>query len=150
MVVHCPGLKRRIFRAMINLGKFTAFPLRSVRIVSVEGREVAVVRWSENEFYALHNRCPHMGGPVGCGGLAPKIVSRGGGVPGSVEVDDDVPTLTCPWHKWEFQVKDGASVWSGKYRVRTYPVHVEDGDVILDMRLPRKSSRVSPGRSGGA
>jgi nitrite reductase/ring-hydroxylating ferredoxin subunit len=130
---------------MIRIGKVTDFPLRDVRIVSVEGRDVAVVRWGDEEFYAVHNRCPHMGGPVGCGGLGPKIVSRGGGVPGRVEVDDDVPALTCPWHKWEFQLKDGVSLWDSQYRVKTYPVTVENGEVVLQMRLPRRSATASVG-----
>lgn len=135
---------------MINLGRLDEFPVGKATVISIDSREVAIVRWREDELYAVHNRCPHMGGPLCRGGLGPKIVSRGGGVPGSIEVDEDIPTLVCPWHKWEFQAKNGESMWSPKYRVKTFPVTVENGDVILGMRRSSKGSRVSRAADAGA
>src|SRR6185312_12866030 len=107
-----------------------AFEVGKFRIFDFEGRQVGILRWGETEVYAVHNRCPHMGGPICRGIPGPKIVSRGSGVPGAVEADYDSPMVTCPWHKWEFQMKSGASVWNHKYRVRTYPVKVEAGRVF--------------------
>ena len=122
---------------MIDLGGVDEFEEGKPRIFSIEGREIGVIRWRGDEIYALHNRCPHMGGPLCRGVFGPKIVSRGGGVPGRVEIDDDVPIVICPWHKWEFEVKKGQSVWDSKYRMKIYPVKIEGGRVLLAMRLPR-------------
>lgn len=43
--------------------------------------------------------------------------------------------LRCPWHAWEFDVTTGRSVWGeDSYRLATYPVTVEDGDVFVGPR----------------
>ena len=128
---------------MIDLGSLDDFPERSVRVVAIEGRHVGVVRWRGEELYALHNRCPHQGGPLCRGFFGPKIVSRDG-VPGRLEADDDVPIVICPWHKWEFEAATGKSLWDPSYRVRTYPVKVEKGRVLLGMRLPSGRKRAAP------
>ena len=49
-----------------------------------------------------------------------------------------MPIVVCPWHKWEFEAATGKGVWDPDYRVRTYPISVEDGRVILAMRVPRE------------
>ena len=125
---------------MIDLGSLDSFEEGKPRIISIEGREVGIIRWRGDEIYAVHNRCPHMGGPLCRGVVGPKIVSRGGGVPGAIETDENIPTIVCPWHKWEFQAKNGQSMWDPKYRVKTYPVRIENGRVLLGMKLPRKRS----------
>jgi len=40
---------------------------------------------------------------------------------------DDV--LTCDWHNWKFNLRDGACVHGGE-DVRLYPIRVEDGGVF--------------------
>jgi nitrite reductase/ring-hydroxylating ferredoxin subunit len=132
---------------MIDLGSLDEFEEGKARIFTFEGREVGIVRWRGEEVYAVHNRCPHMGGPLCRGVVGPKIVSRGGGVPGVVEADEDTPTIICPWHKWEFQARSGESVWDPKYRVKMYPVKVEKGRVLLAMKIPRRRSQVTPAPS---
>ena len=126
---------------MIDVGGLNDFPERSVRVVSIEGREIGVMRWRDDELFAFHNRCPHQGGPLCRGFFGPKLVSRDGGVPGRLEADDDVPIVVCPWHKWEFEAATGRSVTDSDYRVRTYPIKVEDGRVLLAMRLPHGRRR---------
>jgi len=129
---------------LIEVGALDDFPDRGVRIVSVGCRELGIVRW-EGEFYALHNRCPHQAGPVCTGTLGPKIVCDS---PGQLEIDPDSPVIACAWHRWEFDVKTGASVWDPKYRVKTYPVEIRDDRVLV--RMPsgeRAAARRSMTRS---
>ena len=123
---------------MIDLGPLEDFPERSMQVVDIKGREIGVMRWRGEELFAFHNRCPHQGGPMCRGFFGPKLISTGGGVPGNLEADDDVPIVVCPWHKWEFEAATGKGVWDPDYRVRTYPISVEDGRVILAMRVPRE------------
>ncbi|MDF2658036.1 MAG: 2Fe-2S ferredoxin [Paenibacillus sp.] len=94
-------------------------------IVSVEGREIGVYRIG-GQFYAVHNYCPHQGAPlckgVVCGTTLPSDVykyeyGRGGEI------------VRCPWHGWEFDIKTGKSLISGKVRARTYKVEVSEGKV---------------------
>lgn len=132
------------------------------KIVKVERREIGVFN-VDGEFFALRNRCPHQGAAL-CGGrLVPVVESAG---PGDYELGGTT-LLQCPWHGWEFDVRDGQS-WSdpgrlrvasykvsvesdnagdgdaahakafagrvmGPFRAESFPVSVEDGDVVLEL-----------------
>ena len=47
----------------------------------------------DGEYYAMENRCPHQGGPLGEGSIE---VGKGGEC-----------WLRCPWHGWDFDPKTG-------------------------------------------
>ena len=80
--------------------------------VEVEGRELVLVNL-DGQFFALDNQCPHMGGPLGRG-----RVEQG--------------TIVCPWHAWQWDPKSGRAVSPPvDWRALTYPVRVEDGDVLV-------------------
>ena len=58
----------------------------------------------------------------------------GCGDPMQLEVDDSRPTVTCAWHGWEFDVRDGRAIAPGNgLRVRSYPACVRDGVVLVDL-----------------
>ena len=42
--------------------------------------------------------------------------------------------LRCPWHGWEFDLETGEKLFdvTERARVRTYPVSVEDGRVVIN------------------
>ena len=83
--------------------------------------------------YALRNRCPHAGGPLCEGTLGPRICADACD-PLRLEVDDAAPTLTCAWHGWEFDARDGRALVPGtQLRVRTYRATVEGGMVMVDL-----------------
>ncbi|MEN6418333.1 MAG: Rieske 2Fe-2S domain-containing protein [Clostridiaceae bacterium] len=71
-------------------------------------------------FYALDNKCPHMGGSLADGTL-------------------DGASVVCPRHGTAFDVRTGAVAKNGKLAfipvkpasARTYPVKVEGGDVLV-------------------
>jgi nitrite reductase/ring-hydroxylating ferredoxin subunit len=90
---------------------------RSVGVFNVDGR-----------FFALHNRCPHRGGPL-C--LGP--------VTGTTLPSDDFSyvygrtghVLRCAWHGWEFEIETGRALVDPKVRAKTFTVEVENGDVYV-------------------
>ena len=63
-------------------------------------------------FYAMSNTCLHRGGPLGQGFL-------------------DGQTVTCPWHSWQYDVATGENVVNREMKVASYPVKVEDGQVLV-------------------
>lgn len=99
------------------------------RIVEVEGRSIGIFNVA-GRFYALHNGCPHRGGPL-CEGP----------VCGTVLATDDFSfryvregeILRCAWHGWEFDIRTGRALVDPSVRARTYPVTVEDGQVVMTL-----------------
>jgi nitrite reductase/ring-hydroxylating ferredoxin subunit len=64
-------------------------------------------------YYALDDRCSHMGGPLGEGRL-------------------DGVAVICPWHGARFDVRSGAVLAPpAGAPVQAYPVAVQDGQVVV-------------------
>lgn len=80
--------------------------------VRVRGRPLAVVYYQER-VYALEDRCPHR---EGC--LSDGAVERG--------------ELICPLHGWNFDLETGISPYNPNDSVKTYPVTLEGGAVLID------------------
>ncbi len=67
--------------------------------------------------YAIDNVCPHRGAPLHDG-----MVSDG--------------QVTCPWHQWQFQLKDGVCRNIPGPRVASYAVEVRDGAIWINLEEP--------------
>lgn len=113
----------------IDVGPVADFEERHFRIVNAAGYEIGVLRW-QDRFFAVHNRCPHQKGPLCLGIVSGRLVAS---APGSMEVDDDVPVIACPWHGWEFDLERGRALWEEGYAAKVVPVHVKSGRVLLDI-----------------
>lgn len=113
----------------VDVGEVSDFTEGAIRTVVVGHHEVGIVRWRDN-FYAVRNFCSHQGGPLCRGRLGPKLVSDGFG---RLVVDRDTPIVACPWHGWEFEAATGRSVWSDRYRVKTWPIRIDNGRVLVDI-----------------
>lgn len=98
--------------------------LKGRAMVRLDGRQIALFATTQGVF-ACNNRCPHEGYPLREGTL--------GG-------DGDPCVLTCNWHNWKFDLRDGANLYGGD-RLRTYPVRVSDGAVWLDLADPPAAAR---------
>jgi nitrite reductase/ring-hydroxylating ferredoxin subunit len=44
---------------------------------------------------------------------------------------DEGRILRCAWHGWEFEIETGRSLADPKLKAKTFPVTVEDGEVIV-------------------
>lgn len=81
--------------------------------VIIGGTAIAVARVG-NEYFAISNKCPHADGPLGEGTLDGHIVS-------------------CPYHGWTFDVRDGACKTNPYALVPSYPVQVVGSAVCVKM-----------------
>lgn len=82
---------------------------------------LAVARCGE-QVYAIHDSCPHKGGPLSEGKLS---LNRG--------------EIICPWHRFRFALATGKSVTNPEIAVRTFPVQVVDGDVVIELAQETQS-----------
>ena len=134
--------KSTVTTAFVDVAALADLTEGKPRILSVAGREIGLIRWRD-EVFAVRNICPHQLGPV-CGGYAMPLLT--GAVDGSIEVEDDRPVVVCPWHNWEFDVRTGRAAWAdAPYRLKTYPVRVEGGRVLVD---PGKAATKEAERAG--
>ena len=95
-------------------------------IVDLGGRSVGAFN-VHGRYYALHNRCPHVAGPLCLGPLT-----------GTNMPTDDYQfvyaregyILRCAWHGWEFDIETGRAVFDARIKARTYPARIE-GDAVV-------------------
>ena len=105
------------------VGTLDQIPPGERLIVDVAGRSICVFN-VDGELYGLRNRCPHQGGPLCQGRLVRAVTS---GLPGEYSYDGDRPLIRCPWHAWEFDVRNGRCwIDPDRMRVRTYDVEATD------------------------
>lgn len=81
--------------------------------IAVGDLQVALFREADTVF-AIDNVCPHRGAPLYEG-----FVTDG--------------YVTCPWHQWQFQLKDGICRNIPKLRIAHYPVEIRDGAIWVDV-----------------
>lgn len=86
------------------------------------------------EYFAITNYCPHRGGPL-CEGQMIGWAAPGE-QPWQIEWTRPGEILRCPWHQWEFDLSTGSAMVYNQstrgYSIRTYPVLIEDGMVVLE------------------
>ena len=79
--------------------------------VEVAGDQIAIFNFN-GEFYAIHDLCPHRGGPLSEGFL-------------------EAGKVFCPWHCFDFNLKTGECSTVPSLRVSAYEVKVEGEDVFI-------------------
>ncbi|GAC1393997.1 MAG: nitrite reductase small subunit NirD [Vulcanimicrobiaceae bacterium] len=94
----------------IAVAEVADIPLGGAKACTVGRYEVALFHIAEG-FFALENACPHQGGPLADGFL-------------------DGPMVTCPWHAWCFDVRNGRMTL-GEFAVVTRFEDRVDGTTIL-------------------
>jgi len=100
------------------------------KIVEAGRQSIGVTRF-RGKLYAVLNYCPHAGAPVCAGHITGMVTSDG---PGQSSYDHGRALVRCPWHHWEFDLKDGRGLCAGTGRLATYPVHEKDGQVWIEVR----------------
>ena len=87
------------------------------RVARPVGVAVAVFRNSQDEVFALLDRCPHKGGPLSQGIVHNKRV-------------------TCPLHNFVIELATGQAVAPDQGCTHAHPTKVENGVVWLSVRQP--------------
>ncbi len=98
----------------VEIGPLDDIAPLGARVISRKGGDIAVFRTSDDEVYALDNKCPHKGGPLSDG------IVHG-------------CRITCPLHNWVLELKTGLAVAPDEGRAKTWPAKVEDGMVYVKL-----------------
>jgi nitrite reductase (NADH) small subunit len=101
------------------------------KIVRAGRRELGVFN-VRGTLYALPNLCPHQRGPL-CEGR----------VSGTIECDEETDwrpswrhegeIVICPWHAQEFHIPTGACLAYPEIKLKSFPVRVEDGRILVEL-----------------
>lgn len=111
------------------------------KVVGVEGRDIVVFHVND-QFFALLNRCPHEGAPLDKAACIARLTSPEPGVYQRTRVGE---MLRCPWHGWEFDLRDGQSWFDPKrVKVRSYPVAVASGQELQSQELQGQELQKGP------
>lgn len=81
------------------------------REVLIAGRVIALFHTADGIF-AVDGMCAHQGGPIAKGTL-------------------DGCCVTCPWHGWQYDVRSGHNVLTGRQMLTTYPVQQRGEEVWI-------------------
>ena len=95
------------------VGRVEDVPPGEGRAFVAGGVPVAVFRLRNGTLHATQAACPHSGGPLADG-------------------QTDARVLVCPLHLYAYRWSDGAST-SAAAPVRLFPVHEQDGDLVVDV-----------------
>lgn len=87
-------------------------PLQGSRVVKSAQGDIALFRSADDQVFALHDRCPHKGGPLSQG-----IVFG--------------HTVACPLHGWNIQLEDGQAVAPDVGCTKKLVTKLEAGAVYL-------------------
>jgi nitrite reductase (NADH) small subunit len=87
-------------------------PRLGARVVRDTADDICVFRNGEDEVFALHDQCPHKGGPLSQGIVHGRSV-------------------TCPLHGWKIDLESGQAFAPDVGRTATFRVKVENEDVLI-------------------
>lgn len=102
-------------------------PPGSATVVEAFGTTVAVFN-VDGVFYAIDNNCPHHQGPLCRGRVGGTLLPS---APYEYRYGLDGRVVTCPWHKWQFDLTSGRAIFDPAVRVPTYATHVEGDAVVI-------------------
>jgi 3-phenylpropionate/trans-cinnamate dioxygenase ferredoxin subunit len=104
------------------------FPPGTRKLVKLGRRDVVVFNVG-GEFFALNNRCPHLGGSL-FDGIQTSMVQSS--EPGVYACSRPGELVKCPWHGWGYDIRTGQS-WCdpADVRVRQYETAVMPGAQLV-------------------
>ncbi|MGI9557633.1 MAG: Rieske (2Fe-2S) protein [Solirubrobacterales bacterium] len=98
------------------------------RLIEIGGRSIGVIN-HEGSYYAFRNVCPHHGAQICLGDISKMMAPS---EPHTYVLSEERLVLRCPWHGYEFDAVTGDAVIDpDRMRVKTYPVAVDNGEIVL-------------------
>ena len=88
-------------------------PIGKSAIISAGEDEIALFNY-KGKYYAIANKCPHRGSPLGEGRIEEGIV-------------------ICPGHEWRFKLESGANMQNPELFISTYPVKVRNDNIYIGL-----------------
>jgi nitrite reductase (NADH) small subunit len=95
-----------------RLCRLDEIPRLGSRVVKSAAGDIAVFRNAEDEIFALHDKCPHKGGPLSQGIVHGRHV-------------------TCPLHGWKLGLDSGEAMAPDVGCSKPFAVKLVDGQVLL-------------------
>lgn len=114
------------------VGGVAEFPEGTHRVVRAGSREVGVFNIG-GRFYGLPNVCPHQAGPLCTARRTQGTTVAGAGSGWRTEWAMEGEVIACPWHGIEYHIPTGRCLVFPEIRLRTYPVVVRDGMVVVSV-----------------
>ena len=101
----------------------SSLPAGHTTVFKQAPHQIAIVRTRDGEVFAVDNRCPHEGYPLAEGTVAGCV-------------------LTCNWHNYKFDLRDGSCVM-GEEAVRSYPTRIVDDRIEIDLSEPDPAQAIA-------
>jgi nitrite reductase (NADH) large subunit len=125
--LHLPLLQT----SWVAVGSVDDFPKDGGMAIRYGNAQIAVYHFaSRGEWYACQNMCPHMRDMVLARGL--------------IGDQKGTPKVACPQHKKTFSLKTGECLSGDAYKVRTFPVRIEDDQVLLELPSAAEIEKLVP------
>jgi nitrite reductase/ring-hydroxylating ferredoxin subunit len=99
------------------------------RLIPHKNGEIGVVRFN-GKLTAIRNRCPHAGAQILLKGVGRTTVSS---CPHQIELGYEDGVFTCPWHHWEFDLRDGSCLADARLKLETFPVLERQGKIFVEL-----------------
>ena len=96
------------------IGRLDDIPRLGARVVEFGERKIAVFRTSDDQVFALEDRCPHRGGPLSQGIVHGHCV-------------------TCPLHDWVIDLGAGKARAPDEGTVQSYAIRIDGNDILLGL-----------------
>lgn len=88
-------------------------PKDGMRIFNIDLIEFVIAN-RDSQFFAVYNKCPHMGGSLGDGSI------------------DEKEYLTCPLHNWQFDLNTGKGPEGYEDSVPTFELDVRGESIFIN------------------
>lgn len=111
-------------------GEFTSAQLGPIPVV--------VIRASDGNLSALAAKCLHQGGRLDKGRLYQRTVNAS--EVGSYVDDPTREVIKCPWHGYEYDVRDGRTVFDPSRCLQTFRVSEQEGEIVVELGQPNAQS----------
>jgi nitrite reductase/ring-hydroxylating ferredoxin subunit len=107
----------------VSAGTLVDLEAKGSRILRANGKQIVLFH-TDHGVQACNNRCPHEGYPLKEGSLSKDCV------------------LTCNWHNWKFDLKNGETLVGGD-KLRRYPVEIREGEIFIDLTDPPADEQIA-------
>jgi len=112
------AMKRKGSSNLRYLGLTSDIPEGRSKVFSIsdkDGKKQDVAVFNiKGSFYGISNICAHEGGPLNQGTLEKTIV-------------------TCPWHSWKYDVRNGKSPHHGGDSVKSFKIKLIRNELYLEL-----------------
>lgn len=102
----------------VRLARTTDFATMRLRSYKILGRYVGILKEADGSFRALEMGCKHQGADLSQRTLKGHV-------------------LTCPWHGWQYDLRDGRCLKGVDTALRPHDLRIEGEDIYVSLRPVR-------------